>query len=46
MEEVDENIAEDRVIELKDVKGKIVFEDVTFAYEKDKEVLHGINFRG
>jgi len=43
MEEVDENIAEDRVIELKDVKGKIVFEDVTFAYEKDKEVLHGIN---
>jgi subfamily B ATP-binding cassette protein MsbA len=43
MDEVDENIAEDRVIELKDVKGKITFEDVTFAYEEDKEVLHGIN---
>ncbi|WP_282121891.1 ABC transporter ATP-binding protein [Algibacter mikhailovii] len=36
---------EARSIQLKNVKGDIVFEDVTFAYETDKEVLHNINFK-
>jgi ABC-type multidrug transport system fused ATPase/permease subunit len=27
------------------VQGNILFEDVTFAYEKDKPVLHGISFQ-
>ncbi|GGZ86501.1 ABC transporter ATP-binding protein [Algibacter mikhailovii] len=36
---------EARSIQLKNVKGDIAFEDVTFAYETDKEVLHNINFK-
>ncbi len=35
---------EDRNTVLKDVKGDIVFNDVSFAYEEDKEVLHNISF--
>ncbi|UTW66594.1 ABC transporter ATP-binding protein [bacterium SCSIO 12643] len=33
----------DRTIELKNVKGDIRFENVTFSYEEDKEVLHGVD---
>lgn len=33
-----------RTTVLKDIKGKIVFHEVSFAYEEDKEVLHNINF--
>lgn len=29
---------------LKDIKGDIVFEDVSFSYEESKEVLHNISF--
>ncbi len=36
---------EERTIELGAIKGKMVFEDVTFAYEEEKEVLHNINFK-
>lgn len=32
-----------RTIELKDIKGDIKFQDVSFAYEEDKEVIHDIN---
>lgn len=32
-----------RNIHLKDIKGDIKFEDVSFAYEEDKEVIHNIN---
>lgn len=34
----------DRTIVLEDIHGDIVFDDVSFAYEEDKEVLHNINF--
>lgn len=34
----------DRTIFLENMHGDIVFNDVSFAYEEDKEVLHNINF--
>lgn len=40
--ELDERI---RTTELKDIHGDIVFNDVSFAYEEDKEVLHHISFK-
>ena len=39
-----ESDEENRTIVLEDIKGDIVFKDVSFAYEEDKEVLHNINF--
>lgn len=33
-----------RSIHIGEVKGEIAFRDVSFAYEKEKEVLHSINF--
>ncbi|MEM7381160.1 MAG: ABC transporter transmembrane domain-containing protein [Bacteroidota bacterium] len=33
-----------RSISLNGIKGNMVFEDVSFAYEPDKEVLHNISF--
>jgi len=39
-----ESDEENRTIILDDIKGDIVFDDVSFAYEEDKEVLHNINF--
>jgi ABC-type multidrug transport system fused ATPase/permease subunit len=33
-----------RVRNLEEIVGEVRFEDVRFAYEKDKPVLHGINF--
>lgn len=35
---------EERTLELGAIKGKMVFKDVSFAYEEEKEVLHNINF--
>ena len=35
---------EQRTIVLDKVKGDMAFENVSFAYEEDKEVLHGISF--
>lgn len=35
---------EERIIQLETIKGEIVFDDVSFSYEADKEVLHHINF--
>jgi subfamily B ATP-binding cassette protein MsbA len=39
-----ESDEENRTILLDNMKGDIVFNDVSFAYEEDKEVLHNINF--
>lgn len=36
---------EERVIELGDVKGELVFENVSFSYEEGKEVLKDISFQ-
>ncbi len=35
----------ERVIQLEKFKGDISFEDVSFSYEEDKEVLHNISFK-
>jgi subfamily B ATP-binding cassette protein MsbA len=39
-----ESDEENRTIVLENIKGDIVFDDVSFAYEEDKEVLHNISF--
>ena len=39
-----ESDEENRTIVLEDIKGDIVFNDVSFAYEENKEVLHNISF--
>lgn len=38
-----EHDTKERVIELEAVNGDIAFENVSFAYEQDKEVIHNIN---
>jgi subfamily B ATP-binding cassette protein MsbA len=35
----------ERTIVLSDFVGNMVFDQVSFAYEEDKEVLHGVSFR-
>jgi len=35
---------EERVLQLEKVKGDMTFENVSFAYEEEKEVLHNISF--
>lgn len=40
-EEEDEN----RIIELQNTKGELIFDNVSFAYQEGKEVLHNINFK-
>jgi len=39
-----ESDEENRTKFLKNLEGNIVFDDVSFAYEEDKEVLHNISF--
>lgn len=39
-----ENIEEERPIHLQEIKGDIKFQDVSFSYEENKEVLHNIDF--
>ncbi|VAW11202.1 Lipid A export permease/ATP-binding protein MsbA [hydrothermal vent metagenome] len=34
----------DRTIKLRGIQGDMVFDDVSFAYESDKEVLHNVSF--
>ncbi len=36
---------ENRTIQLENIKGDIIFDNVSFSYEKGKQVLHDINFR-
>jgi ABC-type multidrug transport system fused ATPase/permease subunit len=43
MNMVSEHDSKDRTIELKELKGDIKFDDVSFAYEENKEVVHNIN---
>ena len=35
----------ERTIELETFKGDLIFDNVSFAYEEDKDVLHNINFK-
>lgn len=44
MNKTPESDEENRTIVLDDMEGNIVFDDVSFAYEEDKEVLHNISF--
>ncbi len=44
MNMVPESDEENRTIALSNFQGHIVFDDVSFAYEEDKEVLHNISF--
>ncbi len=39
-----EDLTEQRPVVLEKVHGDIIFDDVSFAYEEDKEVLKGISF--
>ena len=34
----------EKIIQLKEIKGDIIFKDVSFSYDNGKEVLHQINF--
>ncbi|MDH3323430.1 MAG: ABC transporter ATP-binding protein/permease, partial [Flavobacteriaceae bacterium] len=44
MHMAEENDPEQRKLVLDQVKGDMVFKDVSFSYDENKEVLHGINF--
>ena len=44
MDQVSEADEKDRTIKLTDLKGEMKFNDVSFAYEEDKDVLHNISF--
>jgi subfamily B ATP-binding cassette protein MsbA len=45
MNMTEEDDSEARTIKIDKIKGDIVFEDVSFSYEENKEVLHHINFK-
>jgi len=45
MEEKSEIVDAENAVDLKDCIGKITFDDVTLAYEKDREILHHINLQ-
>lgn len=42
--EMEENHAPERTVNVPPIDGHVSFEDVEFAYETDKPVLHGISF--
>ncbi len=44
MQMKEEDDPEVRTIELDKIEGEVIFNDVRFAYEDEKEVLHGISF--
>lgn len=44
MNMTEEDDPEVRNVILEDIQGNIVFDDVSFSYEEDKEVLHNISF--
>ena len=44
MNETAEANEKDRTIVLDNIKGDMVFDQVTFAYEEEKAVLHGVSF--
>jgi subfamily B ATP-binding cassette protein MsbA len=45
LSETREDVDPRRVVTLGPVQGEVVFEDVRFAYNEGKEVLHGLSFR-
>jgi subfamily B ATP-binding cassette protein MsbA len=45
MSELEENKSPDRTLRMPPIQGTVSFEDVEFAYQADKPVLHGISFR-
>ncbi|HET7102631.1 MAG TPA: ABC transporter ATP-binding protein, partial [Terracidiphilus sp.] len=44
LEELEENQEPSRTRKIAQIDGDVAFEDVEFAYEKDKPVLHGVSF--
>jgi ABC-type multidrug transport system fused ATPase/permease subunit len=44
MSELEENKSPDRTEKMPAIKGTVRFEDVEFAYEPEKPVLHGVSF--
>jgi len=44
MAEIEENKSPDRTVKMPPIQGKVRFEDVEFAYDPEKTVLHGISF--
>jgi len=44
MSELEENQSPERTVKMPPIKGTVRFEDVEFAYEPEKPVLHGISF--
>jgi len=45
MAELEENQVPGRTVKMAPIEGRVRFEDVEFAYDPDKPVLHGISFR-
>jgi ABC-type multidrug transport system fused ATPase/permease subunit len=45
MNRIPEDDPERRTIHVENLKGEIVFDNVSFGYEEEKEVLHDISFR-
>lgn len=45
MNMTEEDDPEQRTVVLKDIHGDIVFDNVSFAYEENKEVLHNVSFQ-
>jgi len=45
MNMTEEDDPEIRTVHLNEIKGDIVFDDVSFSYEESKEVLHNISFK-
>src|ERR1039458_3855198 len=44
MSELEENQTPGRTVKLPPIRGNVRFEDVEFAYDPDKPVLHGVSF--
>ena len=44
MDMTEEDNTDERTVQLGDIKGDIVFNEVSFSYEENKEVLHTISF--
>lgn len=44
MSELEENQSPGRTVEMPPIQGTVKFEDVEFAYDADKPVLHGVSF--
>jgi subfamily B ATP-binding cassette protein MsbA len=45
MSELEENKSPERTLKMPPIQGRVRFDDVEFAYEADKPVLHGISFQ-